>query len=580
MAADAAATQPDDGPAVSVERIGERIAAGATAVGIELGSTRIKACLIDPDGTVLGAGGHEWENRLVDGFWTYALEDVWTGLQACVADLLADVEARHGVRPTGFRALGVSAMMHGYLAFDADGELLVPFRTWRNTTTGRAAGELSELFGFNIPLRWSVAHHYQAVLNDEPHVPRVRLLTTLAGYVHWRLTGRRVLGVGDASGVFPIDSTTRDYDAAMLGDYDRLLADRVPGTSLRELLPDVLLAGQPAGTLTEEGARLLDPTGTIRPGVPLCPPEGDAGTGMVATHAVAPRTGNVSVGTSVFAMVVLERPLTSVHEEVDLVATPAGDPVAMVHCNNGASELGAWAAMLGQFAAALGRPAEADQVFGALLRAALDGEADGGGLLAYNYLAGEPVTGLTEGRPLVVRTPDSRLTLENFARTQVYGVFATLSIGMRVLADEGVEVDALLAHGGLFRTAGVAQRLLAAALDAPVAVGETAAEGGAWGMAVLAAYLDAATAAGTAAGAAGGPLSLDEFLAMRVFADAAVDVVEPDPADVAGYAVFLERYRDGLAIERAAVGVGATGDAATEPSTDAANAANDAAVAR
>src|SRR4051812_42823234 len=329
MAADGAGTRPENG---SVGAAG-RIAAGATTLGIELGSTRIKACLVDADGTVLGAGGHEWENRLVDGFWTYALDDVWSGLQAAVADLLADVEARHGVRPTTFRALGVSAMMHGYLAFDAEGNLLVPFRTWRNTTTGAAAAELSELFGFNIPLRWSVAHHYQAVLDDEPHVPQVRYLTTLAGYVHWRLTGRLVLGVGDASGVFPIDSATRDYDATMLAGYDRLLAERAPGVSLRRLLPDVLLAGQPAGALTAEGARLLDETGTVRPGVPLCPPEGDAGTGMVATNAVAPRTGNVSVGTSVFAMVVLERPLGAVHEEVDLVTTPAGDPVAMVHCN-------------------------------------------------------------------------------------------------------------------------------------------------------------------------------------------------------------------------------------------------------
>ena len=528
-----AVDQPQTDPAAA-------IAQGRTALGIELGSTRIKACLVATDGTVLATGSHDWENQLVDRMWTYALEDVWTGLQACVAALLDDAEGRHGVRPTTTGGLGVSAMMHGYLAFDADGELLVPFRTWRNTTTERAATELSELLGQNIPLRWSVAHLHQAVLDDEPHVARLDHLTTLAGYVHWRLTGRRVLGVGDASGMFPVDPATRDYDAALLARYDERLAALRPGLHLAELLPEVLVAGQEAGRLTAEGAALLDPSGTLQPGIPLCPPEGDAGTGMVATNAVAPRTGNVSVGTSIFAMVVLERPLAGVHAELDLVTTPAGDLVAMVHCNNGASELGAWAELLGQFATALGAAAEPDAVFGAFLRAALEGDADGGGLLAYNYLSGEPVTGLAEGRPLVVRTPGSRLTLANFARTQVYGAFATLSLGMRVLAAEGVEVDALQAHGGLFRTAGVAQRLLAAAVGAPVAVSRTAAEGGAWGMAVLALAL-------------GSEQDLSGFLADHVFGDAAADVVEPDPDDVAGFTAFLERYEAGLAVERAAV---------------------------
>jgi sugar (pentulose or hexulose) kinase len=468
----------------------EAILTGRTALGIELGSTRIKACLIADDGaTVLALGGHDWENEFHDRMWTYALEDVWTGIRSAYAQLVADVERRHDVRLETTGAIGVSAMMHGYLAFDADGELLVPFRTWRNTTTGPAAAELSALFGTNIPLRWSIAHLYQAVLDDEPHVPRVASLTTLAGYVHAQLTGREVLGVGDASGMFPIDSATRDYDAELLRRFDGLVAERAPGLRLADLLPEVLAAGRSAGELTPEGAALLDPAGALRPGIPLCPPEGDAGTGMVATNAVAPRTGNVSAGTSIFAMVVLERPLERVHHELDIVTTPAGDPVAMVHCNNGASELAGWVGMFGRFAAAAGTPVDADAAFDALFREALDGEADAGGLLAYNHLAGEPIAGLDEGRPLFVRTPESRLTLANFMRAQLYGVFGTLSLGMRVLAGEGVALDRMFAHGGMFRTAGVAQRFLAGALDAPVAVGETASEGGAWGMAVLAAYL-------------------------------------------------------------------------------------------
>lgn len=516
------------------------IEAGRTALGIELGSTRIKAVLIGEDHAPVASGGHAWENQYVDRVWTYSLDAVWDGLRAAVAELLDDAERRYGVRPTTFGALGVSAMMHGYLAFDADDELLVPFRTWRNTSTGAASAELTELLGYNVPLRWSVAHLHQAVLDGEPHVPDVRFVTTLAGYVHWRLTGRKVLGVGDASGMFPVDPATRDYDADLIARFDAHVGDRLPG-ALRDLLPQVLVAGQEAGTLTADGAALLDPTGTLRPGVPLCPPEGDAGTGMVATGSVAPRTANTSVGTSVFAMVVLEQPLARVHHEIDLVTTPAGDLVAMVHCNNGASELGEWAGVFGRFAQALGSTASADDVFGVLLREALDGAPDGGGLLAYNYLAGEPVTGLAEGRPLVVRTPDSDLTLANFVRTQVYGAFGTLSLGLRILDDEGVEVDRMFAHGGLFRTAGVAQRLLAAAVGAPVAVGRTAGEGGAWGVAVLAAYL-----------ASGAQEDLGTYLVERVLADAEIEVVDPDPADVAGYATWLERYAAGLAVERAA----------------------------
>jgi len=506
-------------------------------LGIELGSTRIKACLVDAvDPTVvLATGSHEWENQLVDGVWTYALDDVWAGLRAAYADLVANL----GQSPSEFAAIGVSAMMHGYLAFDADGELLVPFRTWRNTSTGDAAAELTGLFGVNIPLRWSIAHLHQAVRDAEPHVPEIASVTSLAGYVHERLTGRRVLGIGDASGMFPIDPATPDYDADFLARYDRLAQLHAP---VKTLLPEVLVAGQPAGTLTAEGAALLDPTGALQPGAVFCPPEGDAGTGMVATNAVAPRTGNVSAGTSIFAMVVLERPLAHVHHELDVVTTPSGDPVAMVHCNNGASELAAWVGMFQRFAEAAGIQLDADATYDVLFREALDGEPDAGGLLAYNHLAGEPIAGLPEGRPLFVRTPDSRLTLANAMRAHLYGVFGTLALGMRVLADENVGLDRMSAHGGMFRTAGVAQRFLAAALDAPVEVAESASEGGAWGVAVLAAFV--AAERGT---------DLAGYLTDRVFAGTAPAVAEPDPADVAGFTAYLDRYRAGLAVELAAV---------------------------
>ncbi|MGC8626272.1 MAG: xylulokinase [Acidimicrobiales bacterium] len=532
-----AGTDVDD-----VARVRDLIAEGRAFLGIELGSTRIKACLTGPGFAPVATSSHEWENQFVEGRWTYSLESVWSGLQACYAGLVAEVLGRYGVQPTAYGAIGVSAMMHGYLAFGRSGELLVPFRTWRNTSTGQAAAELTELLGFNVPLRWSIAHLYQAVLDGEGHVDKVAALTTLAGYVHWRLTGRFALGVGDASGMFPVDPATGDYDRGMIAQVDRLLRQRVPSLSLPDLLPRVLLAGQEAGELTEEGALLLDPTGALRPGVRFCPPEGDAGTGMVATNSVAPRTGNVSVGTSIFAMVVLERPLAAVHPELDIVMTPAGNPVAMVHCNNGASELATWAGVFGRCAAALGAQASSDAVFAALLTEALAGERDGGGLLVYNYLSGEPITGVEDGRPLFVRTPDSRFTLANFMRAQVYAVYATLSLGMAVLAAEGVRVDRLLAHGGLFRTPGAAQQLLAAALGVPVAVESSAGEGGAWGIALLAAYLDAAAAQ-----------SLSDFLATEVFHEGSVSVVSPDGQDVEGFAAFLERYRRGLALERAAV---------------------------
>ena len=513
-----------------------------TALGIELGSTRIKACLTGPDHQVLATGSSSWENQFVDRLWTYPLDQVWSGIQQAVAALLDDAEQRTGTRPTHFDALGISAMMHGYLAFDAEDQLLSPFRTWRNTNTTAAAAELTELFGQNVPLRWSVAHYCQAVRDGEEHTTEVRFLTTLAGYVHWQLTGRKVLGVGDASGMFPIDDQTRDYDRSMLAACDEHLGGRGAGIPTADLLPQVLPAGQPAGELTAEGAALLDPTGTLQPGAPLCPPEGDAGTGMVATNSVAPRTGNVSAGTSIFAMVVLEEQLREVHHEIDLVTTPAGDPVAMVHCNNGASELGAWAGIFGEFARALGHSAEPAEIYQALLGRAAEGSPDGGGLLAYNYLAGEPITDLPEGRPMVVRGPESTLDLANFARSQLYGVFGTLSLGMKVLTAEGVRLDKVFAHGGLFTTPGAAQQLLAAAMGVPVSVGETAAEGGSWGIAVLAGYLRD-----------GADQPLTDYLVQRVFAGAEQHVAAPDPADVAGYEKWLEAYTSGLDIQRTAI---------------------------
>ena len=540
---------------------GEAISGGRTALGIELGSTRIKAVLVGPDHAPLAVGGSDWENQFVERRWTYSLDAVRAGVQQSVAALADDVRRRHGVELAGVGALGVSAMMHGYLAFDADGELLTPFRTWRNTNTGRSAERLSAEFGVNIPHRWSVAHLYQAILDGEDHVGRIAHLTTLAGYVHRQLTGEEVLGIGDASGMFPIDAGTGGYSAPMLARFDELAAEAGVELTLADLLPRIASAGQPAGELTEAGAQLLDPAGRLHPGTPLCPPEGDAGTGMVATNSVAPRTGNVSAGTSIFAMVVLEGELTRVHRELDLVTTPAGDPVAMVHCNNGASELDAWVGLFTEFARALGTEADQSAIFEVLFSAALGGAGDGGGMLAYNYLSGEPITDLDEGRPLFVRSPDSRFDLATFMRTHLYSSLATLRIGMDVLQrTEGVRLDRMFAHGGLFRTEGVAQRFLAAAIDTPVSVGDVAAEGGAWGMAVLAAF---ATRRSPGQG-------LADYLDTTVFGGTRLRTVAPEPADVAGFDAFMQRYVAGLPVERAAVQhVGTDPGPAAPQTTDA-----------
>ncbi len=518
------------------------IEAGQTALGIEFGSTRIKAVLVDGTCSPIASGSHEWENRLEGGIWTYSMDDVWRGLSDCYADLKRDVQAKYGAALTRIGAIGVSAMMHGYLAFDAADKLLVPFRTWRNTITGQAAEALTALLGFNIPQRWSAAHLYQAILNGEPHVKDIAFVTTLAGYVHWQLTGEKVLGVGDASGMFPIAASCDGYDADKMAKFDAQIADRQFGWTLEQVLPRVLGAGEDAGRLTDAGAKRLDPTGALSSGCPLCPPEGDAGTGMVATNAVAQRTGNISAGTSVFAMIVLEKGLSRVYPEIDMVTTPTGKPVAMVHCNNCTSDLNAWVSLFGEFSRAMGIEADANRLFGTLYNRALEGDADCGGLLAYNYFSGEHMTGLTEGRPLFVRTPDAKFTLANFMRTHLYAALGTLSLGMRILTDEQVAIDKIFGHGGLFKTKGVGQRIMAAAIDTPVSVMETAGEGGAWGIALLAAYLKDRQGE-----------TLEAFLDAKVFAGLAGETIAPDAADVAGFRAFLEKYEAGLPIERAAV---------------------------
>ncbi len=526
------------------ENIKSAILEGKTALGIELGSTRIKAVLVGEDCSPIASGAYEWENQLVDGIWTYAIMDVWTGLQNCYGKLAAEVRKEYGVTLARVGSMGVSAMMHGYLPFGKDGKQLAAFRTWRNTTTEQAAAKLSGLFQFNIPQRWSIAHLYQAILNGEAHVKDIAFLTTLAGYVHWKLTGQKVMGVGEASGMFPIDSTINDYDAKMAAQFDGLLSGEGMPFKLADILPKVLDAGEAAGTLTEEGAKLLDPTGRLEAGIPLCPPEGDAGTGMVATNSVAERTGNVSAGTSVFAMIVLDKALSRMYPEIDMVTTPNGRPVAMVHCNSFTSDMDAWVKLLGEAAEAFGAKPDQSELYKVLYNKALEGDPSGGGLVSYNYYAGEPITGLEEGRPLFARMPDSRLTLSNFMRALLFSALGTLRLGMEIVTiKENVQLKQLLGHGGFFKTEGVGQKVMAAALGVPVAVMESAGEGGAWGIALLAAYMAQKSKGET----------LDAFLAQRVFAQSVGKCVEPDEADMQGYAVFMERYVPGLAMERAAV---------------------------
>ena len=524
----------------------EAIQNGKTALGIEFGSTRIKAVLIGDDFKPIASGYHEWENRYENGVWTYSLEDIWEGLQDSYANLKEEISANFGVSLTKVGVIGFSAMMHGYMAFDKDGKLLVPFRTWRNTITGQAAEALTDLFQFNIPQRWSIAHLYQAILNQEPHINQIDHLTTLAGYVHWKLTGRKMLGVGEASGMFPIDSTTLEFNSGMREKFNELVAQKSIPWKLEEILPQVLAAGEDAGVLTVEGAKLLDPSGELQAGISLCPPEGDAGTGMVATNSIAARTGNVSAGTSVFAMIVLEKALSKLHPEIDMVTTPTGKPVAMVHSNNCTSDLNAWVELFKEFTTLLGVEVDQSKLYSLLYKQALLGDADGGGLLAYNYLSGEHITHLEEGRPLFVRTPESRFNLANFMRVNLFSSLGALKIGLEILLEEeNVEIDQVLGHGGFFKTEEVGQRMMAAAMNVPVSVMETAGEGGAWGIALLASYLIHEMDGET----------LEDFLSNRVFAGEKSVTIAPDLKDVQGFATFMDRYKQGLEIEKTAVDV-------------------------
>ena len=522
----------------------ELIESGKTALGIELGSTRIKAVLTDFEGNVLAVGFHDWENSLVNNIWTYSFEDIHQGIRSCYSSLREAVEKEYGVTPQTYGAIGISAMMHGYIALDADGNVLAPFQTWRNSNTQPAADALTELFQFNVPLRWTVSHLYQRILDGEKHVEKAAFVNTLAGYIHWKLTGQKVIGIGDASGIFPIDSEKLDYNPVMMDQFDELISKYNFSWKTRDLFPKVLVAGDDAGKLTEEGAAFLDETGALKAGIPLCPPEGDAGTGMVATNSVAVRTGNVSAGTSTFAMLVLEKQLSKLHREIDMVTTPTGFPVAMSHANNGTSDLNAWVGMFREFCDLMGIETDMGELFGKLYNHSLTGDKDCGGLLAYGYYSGEGITKLNEGRLALLRTANSRFSLANLMRVNLFTSLGAVKMGLDILfKDEGVKVDRIMGHGGLFKTKGVGQAYLAAAVNAPVTVMDTACEGGAWGIAILAAFL-----ADRKEGE-----RLEDYLENRIFAGMSGSTIQPDPADVAGYETFIERYKKGLPIESAAI---------------------------
>ena len=520
----------------------EAIESAQTYLGIEFGSTRIKGVLIGPDHTAIASGDFVWENRFENGVWTYHQDEIWSGLQACYAALVRDVASKYGVTLTKLGGLGISAMMHGYLPFASDGSLLTPFRTWRNTITAQAAAELTELFQFNIPQRWTVAHLYQAILNGEEHISDIDHLTTLAGYVHWQLTGKKVVGTGEASGIFPIDSAAGAYDGPMLEKFQQAVEAHGWKRRAIDIFPAIVPAGGDAGYLSTDGARLIDPTGTLQPGCPVAPPEGDAGTGMVATNSVAPRTGNISAGTSIFSMVVLEKPLASYYEEIDMVTTPTGAPVAMVHCNNCTNEINAWAGVFRGLLEALGVQTDMGSLYTAMFQSAALGEKDCGGLTLYNYLSGEPVTGFAEGRPLMFRGPEARLSFPNFMRAQLYSAVATLQVGMDILEKEKVRIDRLFGHGGFFKTPIVGQSVLAAATGAPITVMDSVGEDGAWGMALLAAYRVEKKDGET----------LETYLSDRIFAGRGGFTLAPVSEDKEGFRAFMDRYKAGLAVERAA----------------------------
>lgn len=522
----------------------ETIQQGKAILGIEFGSTRIKAVLIDQNNAPIAQGSHAWENQLVDGLWTYSVEAIWYGLQDCYADLRNNVRKEYDVEIENLAAIGISAMMHGYMAFNDKDEILVPFRTWRNTNTGKAAAELSKLFVYNIPLRWSISHLYQCILNGEPHVKDIKFQTTLAGYVHWQLTGEKVIGVGDASGMIPVDPQTKTYNATMVQKFDNLVAPYKFGWKLLDIFPKVLVAGEDAGTLTAEGAKRLDVSGHLKPGAKLCPPEGDAGTGMAATNAVKQRTGNVSAGTSSFSMIVLEKELSKPYEAIDMVTTPDGSLVAMVHCNNCTSDLNAWVGLFREALELMGQKVDMDELYGKLYNNALTGNANCGGLLSYNYISGEPVTGLADGRPLFVRSANDKFTLANFIRVHLYGSIGVLKIGNDILLkEEKIKIDRITGHGGLFRTKGVGQRILAAALNSPISVMETAGEGGAWGIALLASYVVNNDK----------KQNLADFLDEKVFAGNTGTEIAPTAEDVEGFNEYIETYKVGLDIEKKAV---------------------------
>lgn len=519
---------------------------GKTVLGIELGSTRIKGVLIDLSGKVLAVGIHDWENSFINNIWTYGIEEIHAGVRSCYRSLREEVEKKYSVKLRKISSIGISAMMHGYMALDKDGKQIAPFQTWRNTNTQKAADELTDLFQFNIPLRWSVAHLYQRILEREEHVKRLAYVSTLSGYIHWKLTGEKVIGVGDAAGMFPIDSDICDYDEEMVQKFDALIEKYEYNWKLRDIFPKVLVAGEQAGFLTKEGAAFLDETGNLEAGIPLCPPEGDAGTGMTATNSVAPRTGNVSAGTSTFAMIVLEKQLSKVYREIDMVTTPSGFPCAMSHANNGTSDLNAWVGLFGEFAKLMGYQVDMGELFGKLYSNSLNGDPDCGGLLAYGYYSGENITMINEGRLAFLRTPESHFNLANFMKAHLYTSLGAVKMGLDILMeDEKVKVDRIMGHGGFFKTKGVGQRYLAAAVGAPVTVMDTASEGGAWGIALLAAYLIDKKE----------DEKLEDYLENRIFGELAGETITPYVEDKKGFDVFMTHYKAGLEIEKKAIEV-------------------------
>ncbi|MDD6568776.1 MAG: FGGY-family carbohydrate kinase [Eubacteriales bacterium] len=515
---------------------------GNECLGIEFGSTRIKAILIDENFNVLATGSHDWENKLIDGYWTYGIDDIWSGLQDAYKSLNNECIKKFSSKITSLASIGFSAMMHGYLPFDKDDNLLTPFRTWRNTTTSQAAQILTDLFNFNIPQRWSIAHLYQAILNNEQHVKNISYITTLAGYVHYKLSGKKVVGIGEASGMFPIDSNSNDYNGKMLDKFSNLENVKEFDWNIRDILPKVLLAGDNGGVLSENGAKLLDPSGVLKAGALMCPPEGDAGTGMVATNSIAQKSGNISAGTSIFSMIVLEKQLSKVYEEIDMVTTPTGKPVAMVHCNNCCTDLDYWVKLFIEFSTISGSKLTKGEIYDLLYNEALKGEFDCGGIVSSNYFSGEPVTKFSRGIPMLLRSENSRFNLANFMRNHIYSAIATLKIGLEILENENVKIDKLMGHGGLFKTKYVGQKLMAGAMKTPVSVLSTAGEGGAWGIAVLASF--AKNNYG---------LSLESFLDEKVFSRFEISTVEPDINDVKGFEKYMTLYKKSLAVEKAAV---------------------------